>query len=838
MNCPLSRIAALGAIVAGASLPAVAAEQTRIDLTKPDAAKPWLLEDQRAQITDGELVLDGRARMVKAFYLPTAWSDVTLTATFMVEAAPQGVLACGFVVRARDADHAYYVHYDRGQAILCRSNKNKAWIELKRVSGLDKPAGTWHEGKLEAVGDTLRVHLNGKLLYEAKDTHLDAGRIGFYANQGRAHVKDIVVTGKGQPAKGEIKLPPPPWIHVCTDAGAGAYEAFPDVCRLNDGRLMSVFYAGYGHVALPNEQLPKGGRVAYCVSSDEGRTWSPAKTLYDGPDDDRDPSIVQLDNGKLICNFFSLRKAPGKKPPWDGLGSWMVTSTDMGKTWSRPKQIAKDYYCSSPIRRLSDGRLILGLYAEQDGKGWGAVTLSDDDGETWSPVIDIDNAGMRLDAETDIIELKDGSLYAAQRGRDETMGWAISKDRGKTWTVSKPMGFPGHCPYLLRAVNDVIFMAHRLPKTSLHYSLDECKTWSKNVPVDSVIGAYPSMVNLRDGTVLIVYYEEGAGSSIRAKRFLPTRKGPTWMPVDQGPIPPATLVSCRMIWDKAPHNAFTNLMRHEGKWYCVFREGQGHAKGHGALRVIASTDGEAWQSLARVTCEGKDLRDAQISVTPKGELMLSGAAMTVVDGERHFQSMAFFSSDGGKTWSNGVEIGDPNVWLWRVTWHEGKAYGIGYSTAKKKFIRLYTSTDGRTYDTLVKDLGIDKYPNETKLLFLADETCLCLLRRGGTGLLGKAKPPYTEWTWKDLGAPIGGPNMIRLPDGRFVAAVRLYDKPVRTGLCWVDPEAGTLTEFMTLPSGGDTSYPGMVWHEGLLWVSYYTSHEGKTSIYLAKVRFD
>ena len=29
---------------------------------------------------------------------------------------------------------------------------------------------------------------------------------------------------------------------------------------------------------------------------------------------------------------------------------------------------------------------------------------------------------------------------------------------------------------------------------------------------------------------------------------------------------------------------------------------------------------------------------------------------------------------------------------------------------------------------------------------------------------------------------------------------------------------------------------GLVWHAGLLWVSYYSSHEGKTSIYLAKVR--
>jgi hypothetical protein len=28
----------------------------------------------------------------------------------------------------------------------------------------------------------------------------------------------------------------------------------------------------------------------------------------------------------------------------------------------------------------------------------------------------------------------------------------------------------------------------------------------------------------------------------------------------------------------------------------------------------------------------------------------------------------------------------------------------------------------------------------------------------------------------------------------------------------------------------------MVWHESLLWVSYYASHEGKTAIYVARVR--
>ena len=103
-------------------------------------------------------------------------------------------------------------------------------------------------------------------------------------------------------------------------------------------------------------------------------------------------------------------------------------------------------------------------------------------------------------------------------------------------------------------------------------------------------------------------------------------------------------------------------------------------------------------------------------------------------------------------------------------------------------------------------------------------------------MLGTAHPPYTEWSWRDLGVPIGGPQLIKLPDGRLVAGVRLYDKKVRTALVWIHPEKGTLQAFLDLPSGGDTSYPGLVWHEGLLWVSYYSSHEGKTSIYLAKVK--
>jgi hypothetical protein len=300
-----------------------------------------------------------------------------------------------------------------------------------------------------------------------------------------------------------------------------------------------------------------------------------------------------------------------------------------------------------------------------------------------------------------------------------------------------------------------------------------------------------------------------------------------------------TLIDARKIWDKAPHNAFTDLVRFRDRWFCVFREGKGHVSPDGALRVITSADAEKWESAALITSTNSDLRDAKITVTPDGQLMLCGAEALHDKSKHTHQSLAWFSKDG-RTWSDKIEIGDPDFWLWRVTWHKGKAYGIGYGCGKDQSVRLYSSNDGRKFDTVVERLFDVGYPNETSLVFEGD-AAYCLLRRDGnanTGLIGVSQPPYAKWEWKELGKRIGGPHMLRLPDGRFVAAVRLYDGHQRTSLCWIEPQSGKLSEFLKLPSAGDTSYAGLVLHDGLLWVSYYSSHEGKTAIYLAKVKMN
>jgi hypothetical protein len=81
------------------------------------------------------------------------------------------------------------------------------------------------------------------------------------------------------------------------------------------------------------------------------------------------------------------------------------------------------------------------------------------------------------------------------------------------------------------------------------------------------------------------------------------------------------------------------------------------------------------------------------------------------------------------------------------------------------------------------------------------------------------------------------PAMLMLPDDRIVVAGRTTagGKP-RLALFWLEEQDDKLREFLEIPSGGEAGYPGLAWHEGLLWVSYYSSHDGKSGIYIAKVR--
>lgn len=317
------------------------------------------------------------------------------------------------------------------------------------------------------------------------------------------------------------------------------------------------------------------------------------------------------------------------------------------------------------------------------------------------------------------------------------------------------------------------------------------------------------------------------------------------------------LVSVARIWDQAPHNAFTDLIRWRDTWYCTFREAEGHVGGDGKLRVLRSADGRQWESAALLTETGIDLRDPKLSITPDDRLMIV-AGGSVYEGRtlKGRQPRVAFSADGTH-WTPTQRVLEEGEWLWRVTWHRGTAYGVSYNASARSTpaaqeaarsgvvppgaadwkLKLVASEDGLNW-RLVTHLDVPGHPNETTLRFLLDDEMIALVRREGgntCGWIGRSRPPYTQWTWKETQHRLGGPNFIRLPDGSLWAASRSYPGGAKTVLARMTPE-GEYSPVLTLPSGGDTSYAGLVWHDGLLWMSYYASHEGKSAVYLAQIR--
>jgi hypothetical protein len=236
-------------------------------------------------------------------------------------------------------------------------------------------------------------------------------------------------------------------------------------------------------------------------------------------------------DGTVVCSFFTYRPHGGGKVVCD---TCLVTSVDGGGTWEgEARVVAPGWPSSAPVRELPDGTRILGVYHEDGATAYGGVIRSTDSGKTWCEPIPIGKgSGVRLDAETDFVQLKDGSLYAALRGDRVNMHFSVSHDEGLTWSPVKDIGFPGHCPHLTRLRSGEILLSHRLPLTALHVSRDEGQTWQGPYQIDDTRGAYPSTVELKDGTVLIVYYEEGANSAIRARRFKLKPDGIEFLPLD------------------------------------------------------------------------------------------------------------------------------------------------------------------------------------------------------------------------------------------------------------------------------------------------------------------
>lgn len=294
------------------------------------------------------------------------------------------------------------------------------------------------------------------------------------------------------------------------------------------------------------------------------------------------------------------------------------------------------------------------------------------------------------------------------------------------------------------------------------------------------------------------------------------------------------------------NNAFTDLVFFDNQFFLVYRESDKHANGrNGVIKMCNSLDGERWSFLKEFSVDGIDLRDPKFSVNGNQlNLYIHGVKYQ----DKKILAFNDYSLSYSSGWVNMVNVTldnkQPNTlkiqgneaWPWRVTWYENKAYSVGYNGAE--IFDLYQSDNGLFFKNIKSFRNITKSPTEATVRVSDEGVFYILARRNyGNAILGKSDQPEGNWDWFDE-IPIynfGGPNFLLLDQKHLLIAGRELDTQI-VGL--YDLENKKYKKLLTLKSGGDCSYPGMVLKDGFLWLSYYSSHENikESSIYVAKIK--
>lgn len=304
-----------------------------------------------------------------------------------------------------------------------------------------------------------------------------------------------------------------------------------------------------------------------------------------------------------------------------------------------------------------------------------------------------------------------------------------------------------------------------------------------------------------------------------------------------------------------PHLAY-----YKGWFYCGYKEGF-------RARIIRSRDGDQWETAHVLSWDAARVMDPRFSITAEGVLMITTNLFyarpcpqdDAEAGPIARQSLTWLSQDGVHWDSTCPSEGLNTIWF-QTTWNRGMGYNLAYY-GKDAAGTLWRTRDGRHW----RRLATEVYPpahragyEEAALAFDAETHQLCALVRAkdvGAIIGTSAGPYYQDWKWQNvkadagdgqirpghevIGPQLGGPYMIRLQDGRIVAAGRVDASSDginrgRIDLFLVDPSRGLLTRFAQLDGCGH--YPGLVEHDGKLWISCADWEQGHAhAVYLTTV---
>lgn len=164
---------------------------------------------------------------------------------------------------------------------------------------------------------------------------------------------------------------------------------FPGVVRLAGDDLLAMFSIGQAFDAADM-------RAVVARSTDNGATWSAPWPLHDGSAlESESLKPVMLRDGRVLATGYVFERPDMTTPILDPgtmellpLRNRMSVSRDQGRTWSRPAEFSVEgapLELSGPAIVLPDGRVLAAAAPFHLGAGGheGWIISSDDDGVTW-----------------------------------------------------------------------------------------------------------------------------------------------------------------------------------------------------------------------------------------------------------------------------------------------------------------------------------------------------------------------------------------------------------------------------------------------------------------------
>jgi len=301
-------------------------------------------------------------------------------------------------------------------------------------------------------------------------------------------------------------------------------------------------------------------------------------------------------------------------------------------------------------------------------------------------------------------------------------------------------------------------------------------------------------------------------------------------PAEAETIKPSSVV--RLVAD-GKHNAFTALIQWKESYWLAFRKAPSHAYGEADIIVMNSTDTKNWKTVLTLNILPDD-RDPQFVAT-KDRLFLYTPCLL------RSKCTSFVShTDDGKNWSKPQKVYEERYILWKPIVHEGTFWATAHHKAEGKDggkirdVHLIRSKDGIEWEK-VSTIRAGNWESETTIHFQPSGEIIAFLRQkyGGGGSFMEAKPPYTHWSERPSNVHLSGHAAYEF-DGVTYLFSRSY-KGRSAGTTLYTYDGKKLVPYCEFPSGGDCSYPAAVRIGDEMLVSYYSTHEGTTDIYLARV---